>query len=67
MDQSRRIPNPKPVTGVGGKGCSCCFPAPGKRKDVYRKAYRQIEQDDLKMEKDYADDDEDFRCADLGY
>lgn len=31
--------------GPGGMKCSCCFPAPGKRKEVFRTAKRKSQRE----------------------
>jgi len=31
--------------GPGGMNCACCFPAPGKRKEVFRSAKRKSQRE----------------------
>lgn len=31
--------------GPGGKKCTCCFPAPGSRKEVFRSAKRKSQKE----------------------
>jgi len=37
--------------GPGGMKCNCCAPAPGKRKEMFRSAKRQLDRALMRVEK----------------
>ncbi len=39
------------VSGPGGYRCTCCFPAPGKRKEIYRSAKRKEKNAAFRLER----------------
>ncbi len=47
---NRRLPSKMCSVGPGGMGCSCCVPAPGKRKEFARAGKRKEKREAFRIE-----------------